>query len=55
MFGARPDTQTMSIYAQQNIVNFALMGYGSAIAVAIFIVIGIFVVAYVTLLKVETT
>ena len=55
MFGSRPDTQTMSIYAQQNIVSFALMGYGSAIAVAIFVVIGIFVIAYVTLLKVETT
>jgi trehalose/maltose transport system permease protein len=55
MFGSRPDTQTMSIYAQQNIVSFALLGYGSAIAVAIFVVIGIFVVAYVTLLKVETT
>lgn len=53
MFGDRPDTMTMSIYAQQNIVNFADVGYGSAISVAIFLIIAVFVVAYVTLLKVE--
>lgn len=53
MFGARPDTQTMSIYAQNNIVAFSDLGYGSAISVAIFLIIGIFVIAYVTFLKVE--
>src|ERR1700736_3411614 len=53
MFGSRPDTMTMAIYAQQNIVTFSLMGYGSSVAIAIFVIIGIFVVAYVTLLKVE--
>lgn len=53
MFGARADTQTMAIYDQQNIVSFSQIGYGSAISVAIFIIIGIFVVAYVTSLKVE--
>jgi trehalose/maltose transport system permease protein len=53
MFGDRPDTMTMSIYAQQNIVNFADVGYGSAISVAIFFIIAIFVVAYVTLFRVE--
>jgi trehalose/maltose transport system permease protein len=53
MFGSRPDTMTMAIYAQQNIVSFSLLGYGSTVAIAIFVVIGIFVVAYVTLLKVE--
>jgi trehalose/maltose transport system permease protein len=53
MFGARPDTQTMAIYNQQNIVEFSDLGYGSAISVAIFLIIGIFVVAYVTFLKVE--
>jgi len=53
MFGSRPDTQTMSIYAQQNIVSFASLGYGSTVAIAIFVVIGVFVVAYVTFLKVE--
>jgi trehalose/maltose transport system permease protein len=54
MFGSRPDTQTMSIYAQQNIVAFASLGYGSTIAIAIFVIIAVFVVAYVTLLKVES-
>lgn len=53
MFGARPDTQTMSIYNQQNIVAFSDLGYGSAISVAVFLIIGIFVIAYVTFLKVE--
>src|SRR4051812_24452085 len=53
MFGSRPDTQTMAIYAQQNIVTFSLLGYGTAIAIAIFAIIGVFVIAYVTLLKVE--
>jgi trehalose/maltose transport system permease protein len=53
MFGARPDTQTMSIYAQNNLVAFSDLGYGSAISVAIFLIIGVFVVAYVTFLKVE--
>jgi len=53
MFGARQDTQTMAIYNQQNLVSFSDLGYGSAISVAIFAIIGIFVVAYVTFLKVE--
>jgi trehalose/maltose transport system permease protein len=45
----------MAIYDQQNIVAFSDMGYGGAISVAIFLVIGIFVVGYVTFLKVETS
>lgn len=53
MFGARADTQTMAIYDQQNIVSFSEIGYGSAISVAIFVIIGIFVVAYVTSLRIE--
>ncbi len=52
-FGARPDTQTMAIYAQQNIVNFSDLGYGATISVAIFLIIAIFVVIYVTAFKVE--
>lgn len=55
IFGNRADTQTMSIYAQQTIVSFSDMGYGSAISFAIFLIIGIFVVAYVTIFKVEAT
>ena len=53
MFGARPDTQTMAVYNQQNIVAFSDVGFGAAISVAIFLIIGIFVAAYVTVLKVE--
>jgi trehalose/maltose transport system permease protein len=53
LLGVRRDTQSMSVYAQNNIVAFSDTGYGSAIAVAIFLIIGVFVVAYVTLLKVE--
>jgi trehalose/maltose transport system permease protein len=53
MFGARPDTQTMAIYNQQNIVAFSDLGYGSTISMAIFMIIAIFVVAYVTFFKVE--
>jgi trehalose/maltose transport system permease protein len=53
MFGNRADTQTMSIYAQQNIVSFSDLGYGGAISVAIFLIIAIFVVMYVTIFKVE--
>ena len=43
----------MAIYAQQNIVSFSDLGYGSAISVVIFLIIGIFVVGYVTILRVE--
>lgn len=54
-FGSRPDTMTMAVYDQQYIVNFQDVGYGSAISLAIFVIIGIFVVAYVTTLRVEQT
>src|SRR5919199_2365201 len=54
MFGSRPDTMPMAVYAQQNIVSFSLLGYGSTVAIAIFVIIGVFVVAYMTFLKVET-
>ena len=52
-FGSRLDTQTMAIYAQQNIVNFSDLGYGATISVAIFFIIAIFVVIYMTAFKVE--
>lgn len=55
MFGNRQDTQTMAIYDQLNITAFSDLGYGGAISVAIFLVIGVFVIAYVTFLKVEAT
>jgi len=53
MFGERPDTMTMAIYNQETIVAFADVGYGAAISMVIFLIIGICVVAYVTLLRVE--
>ena len=54
MFGSQPNTMPMAVYAQQNIVAFSLLGYGSTVAIAIFVIIGIFVVAYMTAFRVET-
>jgi trehalose/maltose transport system permease protein len=53
MFGARPDTQSMAVYDQQYIVAFSDLGYGAAISVAIFLIIGVFVVGYVAFFRVE--
>jgi len=52
-FGNRPDTQTMAIYAQSTIVGDGHVGYGSAVSVAIFLIIAIFVVIYMTLSRVS--
>jgi trehalose/maltose transport system permease protein len=52
-FGSRLDTQTMAIYAQNTIVSTGDVGYGSAISVAIFLIIGLFVVIYVTFMRVD--
>jgi trehalose/maltose transport system permease protein len=52
-FGSRLDTQTMAIYAQNTIVGVGDVGYGSAISVAIFLIIGMFVIIYVTFMKVD--
>jgi trehalose/maltose transport system permease protein len=52
-FGNRPDTQTMAIYAQSTIVGDGHVGYGSAVSVAIFLIIGLFVVVYVTVMRVS--
>src|SRR3954453_3756938 len=51
-FQNRPDTQTMAIYAQSTIVGDGHVGYGSAVSVAIFLIIGLFVVIYVTFMRV---
>jgi trehalose/maltose transport system permease protein len=51
-FGNRPDTQTMAIYAQSTIVGDGNVGYGAAVSVAIFLIIAIFVVIYVTFMRV---
>jgi trehalose/maltose transport system permease protein len=52
-FGNRPDTQTMAIFAQDTIVGTGDVGYGSAACVAIFLIIGLFTVIYVTFVRVE--
>jgi trehalose/maltose transport system permease protein len=52
-FGNRPDTQTMAIYTQSTIVTVGDVGYGAAVSVAIFLIIGIFVVIYTTVMRVQ--
>ena len=52
-FGNRLDTQTMAIYAQSTLVGDGDVGYGSAISVAIFLIISLFVVIYVTVTRVS--
>lgn len=49
MTGANPNTMSMSIYAQQQLIDFGETGYGSAAATCIFMVIALFTVAYLTL------
>lgn len=53
MFGSRPDMQTMATYAQQNLVSMSDIGYGSAISVAIFVVIAVFIALYIIVFRVE--
>ena len=52
-FGSRVDTQTMAIYNQNTIVAFGDVGYGAAISVGIFMIIGLFVVIYTTFMRVQ--
>lgn len=42
------NTETMSTFNQRQLVQFAKLGYGSTVSVAIFVVIAIFVAFYVT-------
>jgi trehalose/maltose transport system permease protein len=53
LLGQASATQTMAIYDQSTIVQTGDVGYGAAISVAIFLIISIFVVMYVTFLRVE--
>ncbi len=48
MTGGGFGTETMATINQRNLIQFQKLGYGSTISVAIFVVIGIFVVFYVT-------
>jgi trehalose/maltose transport system permease protein len=53
LFGNQQSTQTMAIYDQSTIVTSGDVGYGAAISVAIFAIIAVFVVIYVTVMRVE--
>lgn len=46
-------TEVMATYAYKNLFDFQRIGYGSAISVLIFIIIALFVVSYVTTIKIE--
>ena len=52
-FGNRPDTATMSIVDQSTIVGDGYVGYGAAMSVVIFLIISLFVVIYVTFMRVR--
>jgi trehalose/maltose transport system permease protein len=53
-FGNRLGTQSMAIYAQSTIVSDGYVGYGAAISMAIFLVIALFVVIYLSFQRVVT-
>ncbi len=49
MSGNNKDTMSMSVYARQQLVDFQDVGYGSAAATMLFLIIAVFTVAYLTL------
>ena len=51
-FGYRLGAQSMAVYDQSTIVGDGHVGYGAAISVAIFLIISLFVVIYVTFVRV---
>ncbi len=52
MSGNNKDTMSMSVYARQQLVDFQDVGYGSAAATLLFLLIALFTVVYLTLGKV---
>jgi trehalose/maltose transport system permease protein len=52
MSGNNKDTMSMSVYARQQLVDFQDVGYGSAAATLLFLIIAIFTVVYLTLSRV---
>jgi trehalose/maltose transport system permease protein len=46
-------TEVMSTYGYRNLFDFQKLGYGNAISVVIFFIIALFVIGYVTTLRVE--
>ncbi len=53
MFGAKVETLTLSIFTQQTLVDGDRLGRASAASVIIFLCIGVFVLIYTQLVKVE--
>ncbi|MCX7783624.1 MAG: sugar ABC transporter permease [Meiothermus sp.] len=53
MAGTQVKTISMSVYGRQQLMEFADLGYGSAVSTAIFLVIAIYTVIYIATLKVE--
>jgi trehalose/maltose transport system permease protein len=53
MFGAKVETLTLSIFTQQTLVDGDRLGRASAASVVIFLCIGVFVLIYTRLVKVE--
>ena len=54
LFGQRPDTTTMSIYVQEQIIYFGKVGYGSAVSVALLFIIAIFIAIYILMSRWST-
>jgi trehalose/maltose transport system permease protein len=52
MTGNNKDTMSMSVYARQQLVDFQDVGYGSAAATMLFLIIALFTVGYLTLARV---
>lgn len=47
------DTMSMSVYARQQLVDFQDVGYGSAASTALFLIIALLTIAYITLGRVD--
>ncbi len=52
MTGNSRDTMSMSVYARQQLVDFQDVGYGSAAATLLFLLIALFTIVYLTVAKV---
>jgi trehalose/maltose transport system permease protein len=53
LFGYRLRAQSMAVYNQSTIITDGHVGYGAAMSVAIFLIIALFVVIYVTFVRVS--
>jgi trehalose/maltose transport system permease protein len=53
MKGSDVTTISMSVYNRQQLIDFNQLGYGSAVSIAIFLIIGIFTVVYISSSRVK--